>query len=375
MESRMELVVGCYEQILFGYQVQPQKEQWLTTADFTHHAHTASLSVVAVNNRFVATGSKDETIQIYDMKKKVEHGTLLHHNGTITCLEFYGNTHLLSGAEDGLICVWNTKKWECQQTLKAHKGQVSSLSIHPSGKLALSVGTDKTLRTWNLVEGRSAFIKNIKQNAHIVQWSPNGENYAVVIHNKLDVYKLETASVIGTINNPKRISSIQFVTDTLLAVAGDEEVIRLYNTDSQKCVCEYKAHENRVKNLHIFHFEGNPIIVSSSSDGYVKMWKINTEKVQTSPPLLCEVSTSARLTCVSVWLFGVDAKEKLTTDATTDATSSSESKAPKRKTNTQRDRTENTDDAKETETQVIQKKRKLGNKQDKKKKKGQNNQD
>lgn len=50
-------------------------------ADFTHHAHTASLSAVAVSSRFVVTGSKDETIHIYDMKKKVDHGALVHHNG------------------------------------------------------------------------------------------------------------------------------------------------------------------------------------------------------------------------------------------------------------------------------------------------------
>lgn len=34
-----------------------------------------------MNNRYVVTGSRDETIQIYDMKKKVEHGALLQHNG------------------------------------------------------------------------------------------------------------------------------------------------------------------------------------------------------------------------------------------------------------------------------------------------------
>uniref|UniRef100_A0A8C5QB10 PAK1 interacting protein 1 n=1 Tax=Leptobrachium leishanense TaxID=445787 RepID=A0A8C5QB10_9ANUR len=365
-EVHMELVVGCYEQILFGFQVQTQGEKWQATADFTNHAHTASLSVVAANNRFVATGSKDETIQVYDMKKKVEHGALLHHNGTITCLEFHRNTHLLSGAEDGLICVWNTKKWECQHTFKAHKGQVSSLSIHPSGKLALSVGNDKTLRTWNLVEGRSAFIKNIKQNAHIVQWSPGGETYAVVAHNKLDMYKLETASIIGSIANPKRISSIRFITETLLAVAGDEEAIRLYDTDSQKCLCEFKAHENRVKNLHSFQFEGSPIIVSSSSDGYVKMWKVDTEKAQSTPQLICEVNTSARLTCVSVWLPGIEHKIS-TEDAAPSSIKTSE--AAKKKTKSLRDETEHIED---TETQVVQKKQKLENKP---KKKGQQSKD
>lgn len=360
----MELLCGCYEQILFGYRVTPEGEQWMATADFTNHSHTASLSVLAVNNRFVATGSKDETIQIYDMKKKVEHGALLHHNGSITCLEFFGNTHLVSGAEDGLMCVWNTKKWECQQTFKAHKGHVLSLSIHPSGKLALSVGTDKTLRTWNLVEGRSAFIKNIKQNAHIVKWSPNGEIYAVVIHDKADVYRLETASVIGTVKNPKRISAIQFITDTLLAVAGDDEFIRLYDPDSQKCLCEFKAHETRVKSLYSFEYKESHVLVSSSSDGYVKMWKLDLNKVNATPLLLSEISTSARLTCLSVWHPGVndDNAEK----PCAEASSEKESECPKKKRKVPKEQTEKTEQ--QSKDQVVHKKRKLTDKQKLKKK-------
>ncbi|XP_030300674.1 p21-activated protein kinase-interacting protein 1 isoform X2 [Calypte anna] len=297
----MELVAGCYEQVLFGFAARPE-QSWTVVPDFTHHAHSASLSAVAVNNRYVVTGSRDETIHIYDMKKKTEHGALLQHNGTITCLEFYGTAHLLSGAEDGLICIWNTKRWECLQSIRAHKGHVTSLSIHPSGKLALSVGTDKTLRTWNLVEGRSAFIKNLKQNAHIIKWSPKGEKYVTVITNKVDIYKLDTASIIGTITTEKRISSLRFITDSILAIAGDDEMVRLYSCDSQKCLSEFKAHENRIKDIYGFEREGQHVIVTASSDGYIKMWNLDLNKIKDVPSLLCEVNTKARLTCLAVWL-------------------------------------------------------------------------
>lgn len=313
----MELVAGSYEQVLFGFTVHPSPkangdhEKWTSVADFTHHAHTASLSAVAVNSRFVVTGSKDETIHIYDMKKKIEHGALVHHNGTITCLKFYGNRHLISGAEDGLICVWDAKKWECLKSIKAHKGHVTFLSIHPSGKLALSVGTDKTLRTWNLVEGRSAFIKNIKQNAHIVEWSPSGEKYVVVVLNKVDVYQLHTASISGTITNEKRVSSVTFLSDSVLAVAGDEEVVRFFDCESLVCLCEFRAHENRVKDMFSFEIPEHRVLVTASSDGFIKMWKLKQEKT-VPPSLLCGVNTHARLTCLGVWLdSGADAKESL----------------------------------------------------------------
>lgn len=112
-------------------------------------------------------------------------------------------------------------------------------------------------------------------DAHIIKWSPDGEKYVTVITNKVDIYRLDTASITGTITTEKRISSLRFITvstktwgvgklidlkhlklitlaflfshskDSILAIAGDDEMIRFYSCDSQKCLCEFKAHENR----------------------------------------------------------------------------------------------------------------------------------
>ncbi|KAM9720162.1 p21-activated protein kinase-interacting protein 1-like [Menidia menidia] len=321
MAAVVGLIAGSYEQITFGYLVKPGENGWTAEPDFTHHAHTASVSVVAASERFVVTGSKDETIQVYDMKKKTDHGALLHHDGTVTCLEFYGTTHLLSGGEDGLLCVWGTKKWECLKSIKAHKGHVTSLSVHPSGKLALSVGTDKTLRTWNLINGRSAFIKNIKLNAHIVRWSPDGDRYVVVANDKLDIYKLETASVEGTLTNPKRISSVKFLNNSILAVAGDDETVRICDVGKLKWVCEFKAHETRVKAVDSLMVEDYCVVVTASNDGFIKLWKILLKEELESPTLLGEVNTTARLTCLAVWKPSTvqEIAEKPAPEATTSA--------------------------------------------------------
>uniref|UniRef100_A0A671VF48 PAK1 interacting protein 1 n=1 Tax=Sparus aurata TaxID=8175 RepID=A0A671VF48_SPAAU len=276
MAAVLELVVGSYEQVTMGYRVNTDEKEWTAKANFTNHAHMASITAVAASEKFVVTGSKDETIQVYDMKKRIEHGALLHHDGTITCLEFYDSTHLLSGGEDGLLCVWTTKKWECLKTIKAHK-------------------------TWNLVNGRSAFIKNIKQNAHIVKWSPDGDKYVVVVNGKVDVYNLETASVTGTITNPKRISSVKFLNNSILAIAGDDEIVRMCDVGTEKLVCEFKAHETRVKAVDSFMMEDYCVLVTASNDGFIKMWKLHLKEELESPTLLGEVNTSARLTCLAVW--------------------------------------------------------------------------
>lgn len=331
MAAVLELVAGSYEQVVCGYRVKTDDKGWCAEADFTHHSHTASISAVASSERFVVTGSKDETIQLYDLKKRVEHGALLHHDGTITCLEFYGSSHLLSGAEDGLICVWSTKKWECLKSIKAHKGHVTSLSVHPSGKLALSVGTDKTLRTWNLINGRSAFIKNIKQNAHIVRWSPDGDRYVVVINDKVDIYDTQTASVTGTMTNPKRISSVKFINNSVLVVAGDDETVRLCDIAKQEWVCEFKAHETRVKAVDSFDWDDHSVLVTASNDGFIKMWKLQLKEKLESPTLLGEVNTSARLTCLAVWKpTSLKNKEGTKDTATTSKEVASELLRPKK---------------------------------------------
>lgn len=48
-------------------------------------------------------------------------GAALLFVGSVTALEFYAESHLLSASDDGLICVWRTTDWLCMTRLKGHK--------------------------------------------------------------------------------------------------------------------------------------------------------------------------------------------------------------------------------------------------------------
>lgn len=118
-----------------------------------------------------------------------------------------------------------------------------------------------------------------RTDAHIVRWSPDGDKYVVVINDQVHLYDVETASVTGMLTNPKRISSVKFLNvsyltllgnvlprltaccgqgdsvithviplvfqNSILAVAGDDETVRLCDVGKEEWVCEFKAHETR----------------------------------------------------------------------------------------------------------------------------------
>ena len=89
--------------------------------------------------------------------------------GSITYLDFPTRSYLVSASEDGTICLFRTRDWFLLRTLKGHKGRVNNFAIHPSGKLALSVGKDRALRMWDLIRGKgSASTKLGKGQSNLI---------------------------------------------------------------------------------------------------------------------------------------------------------------------------------------------------------------
>ena len=92
--------------------------------------------------------------------------------GSITHLHFASRSHLLSASEDGTLCLFHARDWSVLRTLKGHKARVNCVAVHPSGKVALSVGKDRALRMWDLMRGKGvASTKLGKGKADLLAFS------------------------------------------------------------------------------------------------------------------------------------------------------------------------------------------------------------
>lgn len=79
------------------------------------------------------------SIRLYNLQDHTEIGTLVQHDGnsftcvlavkstivttgSITDLNFFGGSHLVSASEDQTVCIWECGgSWECLHMLKGHK--------------------------------------------------------------------------------------------------------------------------------------------------------------------------------------------------------------------------------------------------------------
>ncbi|ODV76972.1 WD40 repeat-like protein [Suhomyces tanzawaensis NRRL Y-17324] len=305
---------------------------------FHFQAHALSIKSIDIAKRYLVTGSNDEHIKIYDLQKRKELGDLLGHQGTITALKFSNEgvidqdstdksgKWLLSGSEDGKIIIWRTKDWEMFGTLKGHQGQVNDIAIHPSGRVAISVSEDQTIRLWNLMTVKKAAVLKIKGRDHLgekgefVRWSLDGNYFIVGLLNQILVYKTSTAKIVFKMKFPSTLMSLKVlkVNNKEYVVTGlGNGLIQFYDYEEQilkstledEKVWEAKAevvepefqlrgHTNRIKDLsyynHPIETNGTPYLVSVGSDSRIVIWDLS-EGVKDQ---VAVYDTGERLNCV-----------------------------------------------------------------------------
>lgn len=325
--TQFRIMVGSYEHNLLCLSlVLKAKKEPLFTPIFHFQAHALSIKSIDIAKRYLVTGSNDEHIRIYDLQKRKELGTLLSHQGTVTTLRFSKEAEekqeshksgkwLLSGSEDGRINIWRTKDWELFGTLKGHQGRITDLDIHPTGRVAISVSTDNTIRLWNLMTARKAAVLKIKgrdhlgQSAEFVRWTSTGKNFVVGLLKQLFIYELGAEAEIR--------KKIQFKTTLMcveMIILGGKEYIVTGRGDGSIEFLEFsraieeetpepdfvlRGHSNRVKGLSFFCNEETsdiPYLISVSSDGKIVVWDVS-ENVRDQ---VAVYDSGERLNCVAV---------------------------------------------------------------------------
>ncbi|KAG6829143.1 hypothetical protein H0H92_005547 [Tricholoma furcatifolium] len=292
LPTSFKIIAGSYEKLLYGLHgtisassSAPSSNQYTYTLSplFIFPAHVGCIKAVAASpsgGKWLATGSADEIIKIWDLRRRREVGGLMHHTGSITHLAFPSRSHLLSASEDGTLCLFRARDWSVLRALRGHKGAVSTVAVHPSGKVALSAGKDGTLRMWDLMRGRGVASTKLGKGkeGEIVRWSSDGEMFAVQSGSTIDIYST-SMDLIHSITHPSRVQDVRFTPRVpgagegegeLLLVGAEDKLLSVYevSTDADhtpKIVAVMTGHTRRVKAVQTISIALPPSSSSSSS--------------------------------------------------------------------------------------------------------------
>ncbi|KAI0057215.1 WD40 repeat-like protein [Artomyces pyxidatus] len=336
LPSSFKVVAGSYEKLLYGLQgsvsasSSSDELEWTLKPMFIFPAHVSSLKAVAASpegGKWLATGSSDEIIKVWDLRRRREIGGLMQHEGSITHLVFPSRSHLLSASEDGTLCLFRARDWAVLRSLRGHKGRINSVAVHPSGKVALSVGKDRTLRMWDLMRGRGSASTKLGVEAELVRWSSTGSLLVVQYQKTLDIYSTDLDR-LHTLTHTARIHDVKFVQRVggdgeVLLVAGEDKNVTAYAIDSDPTVApvpiaKFVGHGNRAKAIDTLRIAlplstrpSTTILSSVSSDGTIYVYDLFALPPASSPsegqkslpdiqPVAAYDSKGTRLTCVTL---------------------------------------------------------------------------
>ncbi|EGG21563.1 hypothetical protein DFA_01449 [Cavenderia fasciculata] len=299
------ITVGCYENSILGFEAikladypelgNPDDLEVHLEQIFAYASHSGCIKSIASGSEYLVSSSTDETVKVYSLSKREEFGQLVKHEGFITSLKFYKNSHLIASSRDHTLSVWNVNGWDCLKQLKGHKDAVNWVSIHPSGKVALSVGKDNRFFLWDLMRGVAAHFQKTKGEPFLVEWSKSGDHFVIAYADRLVVHTADGKEV-HTYPTKQPILAIHFFDDDTLVAGGDDKVISFIDYKSGKLIKQIKEIDSRIKALSSFSFDpqDTPYLVSLSSDGNIVIWNVETDM----PVGFAE--TGARLTCLTI---------------------------------------------------------------------------
>ncbi len=218
-----------------------------------HSQRVAGLAFSA-DNRWLASGSFDKSVFLWDMATGRVRRVLQGHTGPVSSVAFSkdGRT-LVSASHDGTLKLWPVQKEAESETLQPKLGEVWAMAASPDGRFLAAAGSNRVIKLWKWG-----------------QWDK----------------PVELSALPDDVGEPLQRAPLAFSPDgDLLACGGwgAEGLIGLYQTSDGKLTRSWAADKTPLsrKGSHIFelafHRDGK-WLASLGGDPPVKLWEVASGK-------------------------------------------------------------------------------------------------
>lgn len=200
----------------------------------TLHGHFDSVYCIQFDRKRLVSGSRDQTIKIWDMEGFSTARSLVGHTGSVLCLQFEQNL-LVTGSSDSTVMVWDMELYQRKQVLLGHSSGVLDVALQrlKDSFVLVSCSKDATIKVWDYING-----------FFVLRCTLAGHRAAV--------------------------NAIQLKGKTLVSASGDY-LLKVWEIDNQpRHLMDLRGHQ---RGIACVAFDGR-FIVSGSNDRTIKVWDI-----------------------------------------------------------------------------------------------------
>lgn len=236
------------------------------------------------SSQYLAIGTSGGTVQLWDCQQLAPLRSMGGHAGRVGSLSWMDHM-VASGSRDSTVVIHDVRRQQHRcATLCAHRLEVCGLEWSPSGQQLASGGNDNALCVWDsdaVAYGapRFAFAQHHRAAVKAVAWCPWQQNLLASGGGTADgcirLWNTAGGSCLRCVETGAQVTALLWSLTYRELVSGhgySRNQLVVWKFPSMERVAELIGHERRV--LHMARSPDSSVVVSAGADETLRFWKI-----------------------------------------------------------------------------------------------------
>ena len=278
----------------------------------TSHKDQISSVAFSKDGRFVASGSRDSTVKVWEVATGLLIADLVKDNKEpVLSIAFSLDAKFVAmQSADGAVKVWDVQTGVLVSSCVGLSGWDVNMAFSPDGRFVAAGNSSGLVKICEAQTGR-LIAECIGHTANIscTVFCPNGRYMASgSCDNSVKLWEVETGRLVADcIGHKDWVNTVVFSSDNgLLASGSSDKTVKVWEVETGRLIGDCVGHNGSVFNV-AFSDDGK-FIVSGSKDKTVKVWEVKTGRLVAN----CLGHTD--------WVLSVDSSKKLFTSGSRDNT-------------------------------------------------------